>query len=371
MGCKILMTLNGLDIGGAETHVFELVRELRRRGYEIVLASSGGSYAVQMEAEGIRHYTIPMNSRSVSAMSRSLKLLRQLIKEEKPDLIHAHARIPGFLCGMLHKKYGIPFVTTAHWVFYTNFLLNRITNWGQRTVAVSEDIKTYLMDNYNVPADHIYVTINGIDTDSFSPDVSGLETRRALGIPEDAPVICLVSRLDESRALAARKLIAVSSRLAQAIPGVRVLVVGGGDVYEELAQAAEQANGEAGYPCVVMTGPRTDINLLVAAGDVFVGVSRAALEAMSASKPTILAGNEGYIGTFTPEKLEAARGNNFCCRGFELPEEEILLKDLLELMNAAPEEKKRLGDYGRQVILEEYSVSRMADDCEKAYRDVL
>ena len=52
-------------------------------------------------------------------------------------------------------------------------------------------------------------------------------------------------------------------------------------------------------------------------------------------------------------------------------EEEKLLADLTELMKASPEEKQKLGAYGRQVILEEYSVGRMAEDCEKAYRDVL
>ena len=33
--------------------------------------------------------------------------------EEKPDVVHAHARIPAFLCGLLQKKMGFPFVTTA------------------------------------------------------------------------------------------------------------------------------------------------------------------------------------------------------------------------------------------------------------------
>ncbi len=39
-----------------------------------------------------------------------------------------------------------------------------------------------------------------------------------------------------------------------------------------------------------MTGARTDINKIAACGKVFVGVSRAALEAMAAEKPVILRG---------------------------------------------------------------------------------
>ena len=65
------------------------------------------------------------------------------------------------------------FVTSAHWVFNTSNGLKYLTNWGQKVIAVSEDIKQYLMDNYNTKEKDIYVTINGIDTDKFSPDVSG------------------------------------------------------------------------------------------------------------------------------------------------------------------------------------------------------
>ena len=40
---------------------------------------------------------------------------------------------------------------------------------------------------------------------------------------------------------------------------------------------------------------RTDINKIVASGKVFVGVSRAALEAMAAEKPVILAEMKGIL----------------------------------------------------------------------------
>ena len=75
-----------------------------------------------------------------------------------------------------------------------------------------------------------------------------------------------------------------------------------------------------------MTGGRTDINELVAVADVFVGVSRAALEAMAAEKPVIVAGNEGYIGLFgriswswrrktTSAVADASFPTKICCIG--------------------------------------------------------
>ena len=57
------MILMGLEIGGAETHVVELSKELKRRGREITVVSSGGVYTAELKAAGIRHVCLPTDSR--------------------------------------------------------------------------------------------------------------------------------------------------------------------------------------------------------------------------------------------------------------------------------------------------------------------
>lgn len=367
---KILMALMGLEIGGAETHVVELTKELVKRGNEVLVVSNGGAYEAQLKTYGAQHFWAPLHSRDPKCMLKSLGILEKLIRREKPDLVHAHARIPGFLCGLLQKKLKFPFITSAHWVFEVTPLLRLMTNWGQRSVAVSEDIKQYLMDSYDYPEDQIHVTINGIDTDSFSPGTGDNELKKELGL-EGGPVVCTVSRLDKSREEASRQLIALTPELAKIIPDVQLVIVGGGNCEEELRRDAEEVNRILGRTAIVMAGARTDVSRFVALGDVFVGVSRAALEAMAAEKPTILAGNEGYIGIVSPEKLEAARESNFCCRGFSAIDRETLLKDITGLLQGAAETRQELGAFGRQVILREYSVARMTDDYMAAYRRLL
>ena len=372
MSKKVLMVLMGLEIGGAETHVVELSKELHREGWDVAVVSNGGVYERELTEAGIRCYHAPLHKRNAFLMARSLGILRRVIREEQPDVVHAHARIPAFLCGILQKQMGFPFVTSAHWVFYVNSILKRVADWGERTVAVSDDIKQYLIDNYGVPAEHISVTINGIDTEKFSPDVSGERVLREFGLDANRPVISYVSRMDESRALVARQLVAIAPRLREAIPGVQLLIAGGGDVFDEIKAQADAANAAAGKNYIVMTGARTDINEIVAAGNLFVGVSRAALEAMAAEKPVIVAGNEGYIGLFGEDKLALAQSNNFCCRGCAMSNEELLYNDIINaLCRLSGDERAALGRYGRQVIQEYYSVTRMARDAEAAYREVL
>lgn len=366
----ILMATMGMDIGGAETHIVELSKELNRRGYRVIVASNGGVYVPELEQAGIECVSVPMNRRSPWPMLQSLVKMRRLIKKERPDVVHAHARIPGFLCGILHKFMHFPFVTTAHWVFDTGGILGKLTNWGERTIAVSDDIKAYLWDNYGIPGEHVTVTINGIDTEKFSPAVSGAGVRRELNIPADAVCVSSVSRLDDSRAFAARCLIDIAPQLAQRFPGLHLLIAGGGDVYDELKAKADAVNAQVGYEMLHLPGARTDINEIVAAGDVFVGVSRAALEAMAGGKAVIIAGNEGYHGIFGPEKLDEAMLGNFCCRGLPACTPEGLLADLTELLQSGPAVWAAQGAYNRQVIFDHYSVARMAEDALTAYRQV-
>lgn len=366
-GANILLALMQLNIGGAETHVVELAKELKRKGFNVIVTSNGGVYVKELEEYGIKHYSVPLQNKNPLNMAKSKRLLKRIIRDEKIDIVHSHARIPSFILGKLHKKMKFPFVTTAHWVFNTGYGLKYITDWGEKTVAVSEDIKTYLMDNYHIPEGDINVTINGIDTDKFSPDTECADIRAELGIKDSDTVITYVSRLDESRSLAAKQLIDTVPELDKEIENLKVIIVGAGDDFNNVKTMAERVNKQTGRETVVLTGARTDINKLIAPCELFVGVSRAALEAMAADKPVVIAGNEGYIGLFDESRLEVGIDTNFCCRGCEMPSSELIKQDILRFFKMSAEEKKSLGRYGRELIKREYSVSRMADDSIKVY----
>lgn len=363
---RILMTLMGLEIGGVETHVVELARQMKRMGYEVIIASNGGVFEKELAEEGIRHYHAPLHTKKPSALRKSYRILKRILREERIDLIHAHARIPAMVCGWLHRRTKIPFVTSAHWVFKAGFPYNLLTDWGQKTVAVSEDIKQYLIKNYRLPEKDIIVTINGIDTEKFSSgaDTEGIVKEFSLG---GTTRIVYCSRMDTDRAAVAFQLVALAPRLAKEIDGLEIVVVGGGNEYDRLVTLAEQVNGEIGRRVVVTTGARTDVNRFVAAADLFIGVSRAALEAMAAEKPVIVAGNEGYLGLFDREKFPTAVESNFTCRGCPMPEEERLYEDIIRFFEKTEEERRELGSYGKEIIETHYSVARMASDTEKAY----
>ena len=133
---KILMATMGLDIGGAETHIVELAKELRSEGHDVAIVSNGGVYVPEIEAAGVRHYQAPLHRRSLRDMSRSLGILRRIIEEERPDIVHAHARIPAFLSGILRRRIKFTYITSCHGVYQVSGALKLLSNWGEHTESL-------------------------------------------------------------------------------------------------------------------------------------------------------------------------------------------------------------------------------------------
>ena len=375
---KILIAAMSLDFGGAETHIVELTHGLLAHGHDVTVVSAGGVYLKELSSAGAKHYWAPLDKRKPQDMARSLGVLSFLIRTERFDIVHAHARIPAFLCGIMRRFHKFRFITTAHWQFDARGLDKKLSNWGEHTLAVSEDIKQYLISTYGIEEAKITVTVNGIDTNKFSPAVPGGRIRRELEIPDGAPVIVFVGRMDHTESAPTATigaLIDSAPELAARVRGLRIVIVGGGTREQEFFEKAAQANMQIGRSMIIMTGRRTDVADVLAAADLFVGVSRSALEAMSIGLPVILAGSEGYLGLFGEELLERAINTNFCCRGEAATKAERLTLDIAEFFSgfgkpAYEGRAAKLGAFGRETVVKSYSIARMVGDCESVYRGV-
>lgn len=391
---NILMVTMQMDIGGAETHILELCRALSRLGHHITLVSNGGVYADMLSSDGVRHVTLPLHTKSPLSVLTAKAGLDKCIREgaTAPDgtflgdyeIVHAHARIPAWICGLLWDEYkkhplirdGKPvplfrFVTTAHLNFSVNPLWRRISRWGERTMSVSEDIVDYLVDEYGVPRNHVQTTINGIDMAKFSPDADFTPILNEFQLDKNRRRLVYMSRLDEDRAAYAYTMAKIAPTLAERFPDLDILIVGGGTEEAAIRTLADKANAEAGRKIVTMTGGRSDTHLFCAAADVFVGVSRSALEAMSAAKPVIVAGNQGALGIFDETKLSVAVDTNFCCRGCGMLTDTELCDQITTLLNEPAEKRAERGRYCQEIIRQYYTADRMAADYVSLYENAL
>lgn len=362
---RILLALMGLEIGGAETHVVELARYLSENGFIVYVVSNGGVYEKELEKCGITHIYAPLTTKNPVKMFSAYKIIKKAVTDYKIDLIHAHARIPAFISSFVHKRLKVPFMTTVHGVYSTSFVFKALTNWGQKTICVSDDIQNYVIDNYNIDKSDTFVTINGIDTAKFSEKTPYDDILEEFNLEKDDFKIVYVSRLDFGNCEMAYKLINISDKLKKILPNAKIIMVGGGDRFDDLKEKAENCDN------IIFAGRRTDVEKFTALSDVFVGISRAALEAMSAGNVVILGGKPGYMGIFKESILNECFANNFTCRNTKPLSEDRLLRDIIAVYDMTEVQKKPLIDFGKKLIYNKYSVKIMAEDNITVYKKLL
>jgi len=366
---KVLMTLMGMEIGGAETHVLELSKTLKRMGVDVYVVSNGGVYVQELEACGIKHYRVPMHNKQLVNIFSSYRALKKIILDNDIQLVHAHARIPAFICGLLQKRLKFKLVTSAHGSFSVAFPFNFLSNWGDKTIAVSPHIRDYLLQHYNVKERNVSLTVNGIDTEKFAPHVDAGDILAELGLSPTSTKIVSLSRMDKDSSVPPRVLADIAEDLLKAAnKEIEIILVGSGEDFDEIKAKADAVNARVGRKLVYMTGQRTDVNKFMALADIFVNVSRAAMEAMAAGVPTILAGTYGYLGIFNEATKRTAIETNFTARDHGETTPEKLLKDVLVLLS--DNNRTQLGELSRNLICTEYSLERMAQDAVSVYDGV-
>lgn len=167
---KILLLIDSLEIGGAETHVELLAKELSEAGHKIIVASAGGIIYKRLLKADIRCVRLPKIIKFKSKCGKigfacSFLALRnfilRLIEREKPDIVHAHTRRTAFLAHYACKKHKIPLVVTAHALFSMSFSKKWLSKWGDYTIAISDDVKNHLTE-HRIPHKHIEIVPNGV-----------------------------------------------------------------------------------------------------------------------------------------------------------------------------------------------------------------
>ncbi len=74
---KILMLIDSMNIGGAETHVEILATELKNLGHKVIIASSGGTIQSKLEHQGLACLTFPKITRNITRNSTLAKAAPQ------------------------------------------------------------------------------------------------------------------------------------------------------------------------------------------------------------------------------------------------------------------------------------------------------
>lgn len=360
--------VDGLTFGGAETLLRDLATGLEKRGYRITVAySTQGAFVEELEKKGLTLIQIP---RLGLIDPFFLYRIFYLLKKEKPDIVHTHLFKSDFHGRLAARLAGVPVViSTLHnndtWA--NNKILGYVYGltsiWADRLIAVSPEVKEFHIHKTKIPTQKTIVIQNGVNVNAFRgyKDES-IKLRKNFEIAPTAPLFGIVGRLMPQKNVS--MFLLAAAEILKNQPNARFLIVGDGELRQQLEQEAKNLNL---IPAAIFTGMRKDIPIILNALDVLVlsslweGLPVILLEAMASSLPVVSTAVDGVLGVaeinttalLTPNKDASA-----------------LAQACLLLANDASL-RHRLGQAGYQKVLKHYSLDNMIDKISELYLQLL
>jgi len=365
---KILQAIRQGKVGGGETHVLDLVNSLDKDKFEsVILSFTDGPMVDKLKADGYKTYVVhtelPFNFRVWNRV-------KHIVESEKIDIIHAHGTRANSNTFSSSKSLKIPLIYTVHgWSFHpdqtplvklirtsSEHLLVKLAN---QTICVSQ---SNLNDGRKLfPMPRAKVIVNGINQIKFDPDSTYANIRDEFNIGKDEVLIGYIARITaQKEPLTFLNAIAKLSDLKK----MRVLIVGDGDLKEEMLNLAKALNlGDK----VIFEDFRSDIPAILNALDIFClpslweGLPIALLEAMAMRKAIIATAIDGT--------KDLVRDNeNGLLISIKNPNQ--LASAIRTLVN---DETLRtiLGANAGLTIKEHFDISTMTNSIENVYKEVL
>lgn len=294
---RVHHVITRLIAGGAQENTI-LSCEALQEHFEILLISGPadgreGSLVEDARRRGLEVLILPDLVRPLAPTQdeRAFRALRGVFKSERPDLVHTHSSKAGILgrwaawaAGVpirVHGNHGLPFHRgqsparrAAYWA--AEWAASWITT---ATVCVGEEMKRQTLACRLGRESDTWVVHSGIETDRF---LKAASSRACLGIPEEAKVVGIVSRMAAHKG---------HRLLVEAAPAdVTLLFVGDGEEREAVEAAVRRRGLKAIFAGHV---PPEAVPDLIASMDVLAhpslweGLPRAAVQAQIVGRPVV------------------------------------------------------------------------------------
>lgn len=372
------------SVGGIESHVYALSRELARLGHHVTVVTHkemkprrARAYAAPclrgVEIVRLRGLTVRLPDGSDPAADLSMiPQMARLLRERDFDVVHGHTVESPFVLALMRRaeKRGLPTVITKHSMVerprrppviggMMRALMVKIVDQFSAYIAVSEPAAEELRSSKA----QSFVVRNAIDINLFRPDPAlRAATRAALGYQDEHVVVGFLSRFVLSKGLL--DLAEIGARIARGDSRLRFLLVGDGPLRLRVERRIRQAGMEDRFRLV---GPqaweRTPAYLN--AMDVFAfpsqseGFGLALLEAMACGVPAVTTDRSGT--------QDVVQNGRTAFMAHSLAE----FEQTLRLLIADAELRRRTGDAARDSVVCSQSWAAVARQTADVYRQVM
>ncbi|SDU50226.1 Glycosyltransferase involved in cell wall bisynthesis [Jiangella alkaliphila] len=361
---RVLVQLDNLELGGAQINAVQLSAAVAEHGYDSLLIGprdtlpAGGPSVLDVSAEyGVRAqaYDRP------SSLLGHARVLTRHARGAKAQVVHAFStseRAAYWGAGLLGRRalvrtiYEMSFDPRTHpsipLVIGTGYLRDELAGRRGGTTLISPPV----------------------DMTRDAPGVTDRAAfRRGLGLPGDAVVLAIVSRLsEEMKAHGIEDAIDAVEWLGD--PRVYLVVVGTGDAEARLRAIADGVNLRLGRTAVVFTGPLADPRPAYDGADVALGMGSSAARGLAFGKPLVVLGERGWSGVFRAPDTEAIFRSSFWSPREVAGGVELLTGHLRGLVGDAAE-RDRLGAAARAFAETNFGLDAMALRLAGVYDEAL
>lgn len=156
---NILHVLSGDFVAGSETSTAALIRRQTGAGHSVFIAA--GSFSQPTQARWIQ---VPIYNRGFFQRFRNVKVLIQIIRRKKIDIVHAHSRAASWVCHWACRFTQTAYLSTLHGRQHLHLSNRRHNVYGPRAIAVCENIREQMLNETSVfQPDQLVVIRNGLD----------------------------------------------------------------------------------------------------------------------------------------------------------------------------------------------------------------
>ncbi len=352
------------EMGGAQVYLLELAASFKENGEEvIVLAGGEGILFEHLKARGIACRSVKNLVHPVKVFKDAAAFfeIRAILKACGPSLVSTHSNKAGLLGRLAAKSLGLPAVHTSHGFLFggrekspAGYFYRVMEKLGSaaasKVIAVAESEAALAGKFKVIPEEKLAVIHNGL------PDLEQTLIADPLAEP---PQLVMVARFAVPKDH--RTLLTALGDLKE-YPW-QLALVGEGPGLQEAKKLARQLEINER---VAFLGTREDVPNILAEAQVFVlstlreGFPLSVLEAMRAGLP-VVASNVGGV----PEAvIDARTGLLFA------PGDHLGLRDQLKFLLENPEKRKEMGQAGRKLFMEQFTLEKMSTKTAALYRSL-
>ena len=167
--------MGGGDVGGAKTHIMNMVTGLAKRNEVMLLSFRAGPFADEARERGIDVRVIERHN-----PFRAARAMRDLVDEFRPDIIHCHGGRANLMGAMVRRSRRVPVVTTVHSDYKLDYLGNP---FKQHTFGTANAVALRFLDFYQPVADRMARTLieRGFDPERIVKIYNGMDFSRPTG----------------------------------------------------------------------------------------------------------------------------------------------------------------------------------------------